>query len=274
MSISATNNWSTITSSNLNAFSLLNSQKNSTSATDDKDISSKAGEMRDLVDKVASGTGSDSDISELLAKLKEMATDVQSRFNNTASADSTSSDSEMKSLIDKVINGTATADDVKTIAEKMKDRASDMQAHFGGGKPPMPPSGSSDDELKNLIDSVAAGTASDSDIETLTAKLKEMATEMQSQSSDTTSTSTSTTASTSDMDSLMKKVLDGTATDDDIKTIATKMKEHESEMQANATNVVAMSGGLLGQQLLDSMMQSYEKNESNYTLPSGASFSV
>ena len=107
----------------------------------------------------------------------------------------------------------------------MQEKASEMQAQSSAGSmlppPPLVNSESSDEGIKDLIDSVASGTASDSDIETLTAKLKEMATYMQN------SSSTSETSSDSEMESLMAKIADGTATDADVKAIATLMKAND-----------------------------------------------
>lgn len=284
MSISSITNRTAIASSSLDLASLLNSQKTSTSTTNTQESSSKSAEMRDLVDKVASGTATDAEIAELAAKLKEMAADMEKRFSNATTTDETSSESEMKSLLEKIANGTATDGDVKTIADLLKERASDMQAHFGGGMPPAPPTeASTDDELKALVDAVVAGTATDSDLETLVAKLKEMALEMQNQLADEASTSstsstatssTTTISSNSLMDDLMQKILDGTATTDDVKAIAADMKAHENAMQTNVASSLVIDNGLLAQQFLDSMMQSYEQTESNYTLPTQGVFSV
>lgn len=221
MSISSIS--STSVSSIWDSLLKANAQNNSTSTVSKKDSSSDKSILRDLIDKVSGDTASDADVQELAAKLKQMAIEQANRSENTALRSGNSSDTELKNLMEKVKNDTATSEDIKSIATKMKERAADMQAHFGG-MGPIPPSGGFNSELKDLIDKVASGSATDSEIKELTTTLQEVVANMQSLTS--TTTSTDQTSSDSDMESLLEKIKNGTATDADIQAIATQIKEH------------------------------------------------
>jgi|GEM_PF-3511554 len=120
MDISSVNNSTSLPNASWNTSSVQNTPD--TQNTPDNSVSTSISQsrlnrplMRDLVNTVADGTASDSDIADLADKLKQVATN---------SADT-------KGILGKFTDGTATTDDVKAMAIKMHDRASDMQAHFG-----------------------------------------------------------------------------------------------------------------------------------------------
>lgn len=109
---------------------------------------------------------------------------------------------------------------------------------MAGGMPPMLGGGPPDNGLKELVDKVAAGTASDDEVKEFTSRLKDLATRMQERVGGQPPPG----ASDSEMESLREKILDGTATDDDIKAIAAKLQEMEKQRNARFGEVFLNNG--------------------------------
>lgn len=89
------------------------------------------------------------------------------------------------------------------------------------GMSPMMAGGPPGKGMKDLVDKVADGTATDDEVQELASALQEMAARMQEHAGDTSKAG----SPDSEMQDLMTKVLDGSATEDDIKAIATKMQQ-------------------------------------------------
>ena len=242
MYISSTNNLSSILSSYGNSSSNTTNQNSTTSTVTSPTNSNSKVAMRNLVDKVASGNGSDSDIEALAAKLKEMATQRQ---KNTTSTEETSTSTELDSLMEKIKNGTATDEDVKQIATDMKERASDMQAHFGGMSRPVIMGENSGDGMKELVDKVAGGTGTPPPPKPPGGKPPEGMPPIGE-----TSSLTDSSSSTSE-------------------TLLALLEELEAQSTSDTADSTKKSNSLVSsQQLLDSFMQAYSQNYSNYVATS------
>jgi hypothetical protein len=146
-------------------------------------------EIKDFLDKVASGTATNDDLKNMQSVLQKMRQQFNSSSVNQDHAHSI--DSELKSFLDKVASGTATDDDLKNMQSELQK----MQQQFGGrgvhrhhhhhgseseGTNPNSTSldttnvNNSNSDLKSFLDKVAGGTATNDDLKNMQSILQQM----------------------------------------------------------------------------------------------------
>ncbi|MTV48207.1 hypothetical protein GJ688_04310 [Heliobacillus mobilis] len=200
--------------------------------------------LKSLLDKMRDGTATAEDLTNAMSTFTNATSDSTSSSTSTTSASSTE---PIKSFFDKLKDGTATESDMKSAMDAMKNEGA--QGHQGmrpmGPPPPPPPSGDksgsndsesddTDSDIVSLLKKMQNGTATADDLADTLAKLAEDATYNTSSTSSSSSvTGTSSTSDTSssknsfdtDLKSFIEKVKKGTATEDDLKTMMSEMKE-------------------------------------------------
>jgi len=137
-------------------------------------------DIKNFLDKVKSGTVTQSDIQSLQSELQQATPQSNSAQGTTNSTFG----SDLKSFLDKVANGTVTSTDLQNMQTEMQQtqqtagtgsaQGHHHHHHHSGGDSSSSSSSSSslDSDLSSFLDSVANGTVTDTD-------LKKMQTELQ-----------------------------------------------------------------------------------------------
>jgi hypothetical protein len=207
-------------------------------------------EIKDFLDKVASGTATNDDLKNMQSVLQKMRQQFNSSGVNNEDSNTTTASDPIKAFLDKVMNGTATDDDLQnmqSVLQTMQKQRSSETAKDDAG--------SIDSELKSFLDKVASGTATDDDLKNMQSELQKMQQQFggrgvhrhhhhhgsESDGTNPNSTSLDTTNvnnSNSDLKSFLDKVAGGTATNDDLKNMQSILQQ----MQQQYYNGFANSG--------------------------------
>jgi regulator of sigma D len=198
-------------------------------------------EIKDFLDKVASGTATQDDLDTMQSVLQKMQQQSGTRqVNSNSKGDGTD---PIKSFLDKVAAGTATTEDLTSMQSVLQQ----VQQSFAPNGEQGNRTGSGSDPIREFLDKVANGTITDDDLKTMQNVLKQMQQQSgsngahmhhrhqssESESTNPNGTSLDTTYSGSGIKEFLDKVANGTATDDDLKDMQSLLKQMQQEMYNN-----------------------------------------
>lgn len=139
-------------------------------------------DIKNFLDKVKSGTVTQSDIQSLQSELQQatpQSNSAQGTTNSTLGSD-------LKSFLDKVANGTVTSTDLQNMQTEMQEtqktagtgsaQGHHHHHHHSGGDSSSSSSSSSslDSDLSSFLDSVANGTVTDTDLKNMQTELQQV----------------------------------------------------------------------------------------------------
>ena len=213
-----------------------NSSNNAATATDASSVDST--DVKSFLDKVKAGTVSDSDLSSMQTAL----TKLQEQYG-TSSSSLVKPDDELSNFLDKVQSGTVTTDDLSSMKTTLSQASNNMEKHFGppppGGKPPQGKNdGGALGQIDDFLSKVQEGSVTDSDLTTIQALLKSMASasdeedEDEDESSSTSVASAASSSALSNIQSFLDKIKDGTASDSDLNSLQKTL----TALKTNATS--------------------------------------
>ena len=142
-------------------------------------------DIKNFLDKVASGTVTDSDLQSMQSELKQA--EQQSGSTQSASSTTTSASdigSDIKNFLDKVASGTVTDSDIQSMQSELK-QAEQQSGSTQSASSTITSASDIGSDIKNFLDKVASGTVTDSDIQSMQSELKQA--EQQSGSTQSTS---------------------------------------------------------------------------------------
>lgn len=195
-------------------------------------------EIKDFLDKVASGTATEDDLKDMQSVLQKM----QQKSNSSGLSSNTTQDSSdpIKSFLDKVASGTATVDDLTSMQGILQQVQ--QQSTVNNVTNDFARNGS--DPIRDFLDKVASGTVTDDDLKNMQSILQQMQQKSGSNGaymhhrdngseSDSTNPSGTSLDATSTSDNGLKdfidKVANGIATDDDLENMQSILKQMQQQ---------------------------------------------
>jgi soluble cytochrome b562 len=182
--------------------------------------------LQDFLEKVKSGTVTDSDLSAMQNKLSSMSQQLVA-MNTQQDVESMTGTSDIKDFLDKVRSGTVTDTDLKDMQTKLLQI---QQASNTNGTTSL----GDISDLKSFMEKVKGGTVTDSDLKDIQDKLNQM---QQTSSNKPKYYGMAKGNDALDIKIFLDKVKNGTTTDSDLEDMQAKLTELKNRFNSKQNSL-------------------------------------